>query len=1212
MAKKNKTKRQRFAAILLSALMAVAASSFVLAACSQTEDDDDDKTSPSRTDTQTFANANFEYYDDNDGAYRIWTPESWTSGTVSNQNGVSSSSSVARSGIVDTSFDWSEFVDAFNDYEYYSELDEDDPELEDAEYYTDIDNDYDIPGWDTAALAVEDDGDEEDEDAGPSDEAVKAAAKALNPGTHNVAPETEDTDNGTAVLMLHNYRTNDMGTASQYSSSSITLSAGTAAKFSVWVKTADLTYNGGKPVNGNRGAFIRITNTVGGSAQDPLIVRNIDTSDVTANNGWQQYTFYLKASSYASTTFTVVLGLGQQTEGTSTSYFEYVQGYAFFDDLVYEELMASEYETQTRDIPASQKLTLDLSYGADLNKIDAGSVTDNTFALDLDDLDVNGGSELSVADASVAQTQDERGNTYTSYFGSRAEISESEIESDISRSGIRTSAQLRGSSYAALSSDFEKFDDLPFGGANEDILLLYSGNGSPLTATLRAGSADPAFTLGEGEYMYLSFWVKTSDLEGGTGATVTLVDADKKTTLGSIDTTSLATVDLKDDERELEDINDGWQQCFLYLSNTSENGPVTFYLQFSFGVRTINGSALSDYIPGYAAFTGFRYGSMTEEQFGLKTTGTYAVEASLTGGVSNTTYSFDDTAYTQPDKIESDVADPRNYSGVFGGTTYVGGQDLGTVNSLETAGLINREYASNYNDTAWMDCVLSYANALTMTEEIWDAVFGRDCLQPLLIANTAAQAYGYVANASSTLASSSFRTVTVRVKLSPGATANVYLVDTAEKEFGEQQYTDTVNYSAGISYRYDDRGNVINLDPDDPEYSSRTNTVLWKQENGLWAPAADYSGDTYYANLANYRSDDEGNLIDDDDNIVYYASDEDGLYYRYYDADRDKYSLPVRDFTASGEDLTGAVRQQATEKALCRTVTNDGSGISDWIYVRFFLATGNESKNYRLEVWSGSRDGETTNPANSFVAFDVVSYSDLTEDTFTSMLDARMEVLAEELGYADTEELMDAYNEDPAAFIDRSGTQMISYHFSLFDSDQYASYDADYTGSDTDPYGEYDASSYSDTVAYFSTSFKAEGRTYYDTYVDFGASEVTVSTVSSDDSTDDDTTDETTESEQNVWLLVSSILLAAALIATLVILLIKQLLSNMKKKKADKVAPTYDSKRKRYIRKLRLEEAEHDEKADDVLPGEEDEITEEDIYRVDGDTPADDDPDKQN
>lgn len=1209
MAKKNKTKRQKFAAILLSALMAVAASSFVLAACSPTEDDNDDTKSPSRTDTQTFANANFEYYDDNDGAYRIWTPESWTSGTVSNQNGVSSSSSVARSGIVDTSFDWSEFVDAYRDYEYYSELDEDDPELEDAEYYTDIDNNYDIPGWDSVDLTL----DSDDEDAEPADDDVRAAAKALNPGTHNVAPETADEENGTAVLMLHNYRTNNMGTASQYSSSTITLAAGTAAKFSVWVKTADLTYNDGTPVNGNRGAFIRITNTVGGTAQDPLIVRNIDTSDVTANNGWEQYTFYLKASSYASTTFTVVLGLGQQTEGTSTSYYEYVQGYAFFDDLVYEVLTAGEYDSQTQDVPASQHLTLDLSYGADLGKIDAGSVTDNTFALNLDDLNVNGGNELSVANASVTETQDERGNTYTSYFGNRAEITPAEIRSDVNNSGIRTSSQLRGSNYSALSSDFEQFDSLPFGGANEEILLLYSASGAPLTATLRAASADPVFTLDEGEYMYLSFWVKTSDLEGGTGATVTLVDADSRTTLGAIDTTSLASVDIKDDTREMEDIFDGWQQCFLYISNTSENGPVTFYLRFSFGVQTINGSALSDYIPGYAAFTGFRYGSMTEEQFNLKTTGTYAVEASLTGGISEATYSFDDTAYTQPDKIETDVADPRNYSGVYGGTTYVGGQELGTVNSLETAGLINRKYASNYNNTAWIDCVLNYANALTMTEEVWDAVFGADCLQPLLIANTARQAYGYVANTSSTLSSSAYRAVTVRVKLSPGATANIYLIDTEETEFGVQQYSDTVNYSSGISYRYDDRGNVVNLDPDDPDYSARINTVLWKQENGLWAPAADYSGDTYYANLANYRKDDDGNLIDDDDNIVYYASDTDGLYYRYYDADRDRYSVPVRDFSESGADLTGAIRQQATEKALSRTVTNDSNSISDWIYVRFFIATGNTSKNYRLEVWSGSRDGSVTNAADSFVAFDVVSYSDLTEDTFDSLVTARLEALADELDYADTEELLDAYNEDPAAFIDRNGTQLIYYHFSLFDSDQYASYDADYSDSDVDPYGDYDTTTYSDTVAYLSTTFTAESRTYYDTYVDYGASEITVSTASSGDSSDDDTTTDETTSEQNVWLLVSSIVLAAALILTLIILLVKQLLSGMKRKKADKVAPTYDSKRKRYIRKLRLEEAEHDDAADNVLP-DEDEITEEDIYRVDDqtDAPNDDDPNKQN
>lgn len=44
----------------------------------------------------------------------------------------------------------------------------------------------------------------------------------------------------------------------------------------------------------------------------------------------------------------------------------------------------------------------------------------------------------------------------------------------------------------------------------------------------------------------------------------------------------------------------------------------------------------------------------------------------------------------------------------------------------------------------------------------------------------------------------------------------------------------------------------------------------------------------------------------------------------------------------------------------------------------------------------------------------------------------------------------------------------------------------------------------------------------------------------------------------------------------------------------------YDNKRKRYIRRLRLEEAERDERADDVLP-DEDEISEEDIYKIESD-----------
>ena len=1220
MAKNKKTKKLRFATLVLSGLMLVASSSFLLAACSQTTNDDDDSsTTPVKTDTQTFANADFEYFDDNDGEYLIGSAQSWSSGTVSNNNGVSSSSSIAKSGIVDTSIDWTEYYTSYSKVLEYKDTDEEDIP-EDEVYFKDIDNYYDIPGWDVTAAKLEAEDDEldmtEEESIAAHASEIEAAAKALNPGTHWTAAETEDEENGTHVLMLHNYRSNNMGTAAQYSSSSITLAAGTAAKFSVWVKTSELTYNDGTPVDGNRGAFIRVTNSVGSTAQDPLIVRNIDTSGVETNNGWVQYSFYVKASSYSSTTFTVVLGLGMQTEGTSSNYFEYVQGYAFFDDLRYEVMTADEYASRVaEEVPADQQYVLDLSYGSDRAKIDAASVTENSFALDLDDLKTTG--SLNISSASPELTTDDRGNNYLTYFGNRGQITQEEIDADIAKSGVRTSAQLRGSDYAALSKDFEKFDDLPFGGADEDILLLYSASGAPYTATLED---ETVFTVEKDEYMFIRFWVKTSDLEGGTGATITLVDADTNTAIGAVDTTTLATVNLVDDEKKqnakaYEDIYDGWQQCYFYVTNqTEDEESISFRLEFSFGVQSLSGASLSSFIPGYAAFTGFEYGSMTEEQYNLKTTGTYAVTSSLTGGVVNPEKSFDDTAYTNSDAIKTGLADLRNYAGVYGGSTYVGGQpledaDKNTINALDTAGLLNRKYAEAYNGQPWMNCILNYADSMTMTENLWDALFGTDCLQPLLIANTVEQAYGFIANSDSSIAASAYMTVSVRVKLSPGATANIYLIDTSDTEFGEQQFQDTLHYRSGVSYRYDDKGNVINLDPEDKNYDAKVNTVLWQLDNGLWGPARDYTGDVYYANLANYEADEDGNLTDGDETIVYYNHD--GAYYRYYDEDSDTYSVRVEDFTEAGVDLTGALLQDPTDKALMQTVTNDTAEISDWIYVRFFIANGNESKNYRLEVWSGSRDGQTQNAADSFVLFDVVNYESLASDTFDGLLSARLESYAEELNLKDTDALQDAYNEDPASFIaGENGKSLIYYTFSLFDDKAYESYDEDYSNLTGDPYANYDPSTYESTVAYFSYNFTTDNRVYYDTFVDYSASEITVSTSATEDTTDDEETTTTTdENSQNVWLLVSSIVLAIILILTLVLLLLKNLLANLKNRKAKAVAPTYDNKRKRYIRKLRLEESEETKPEDDVLPSDEDEISEEDIYRVDDEPTKNDAPD---
>ena len=400
--------------------------------------------------------------------------------------------------------------------------------------------------------------------------------------------------------------------------------------------------------------------------------------------------------------------------------------------------------------------------------------------------------------------------------------------------------------------------------------------------------------------------------------------------------------------------------------------------------------------------------------------------------------------------------------------------------------------------------------------------------------------------------------------------------------------------------------------------------LLYYQDNGLWAKERNYTGTEFYANLSNYDTDEDGNLTDASGNIVYYLHD--GAFYRYHDEDSDTYEVQVKDFTEAGIDLTGAKLQDTTEQDLFQMVENDTDKVSDWIYIRFFIANGSDSKTYRLEYWSGDRNGtegsvidaatNTDAAANNFVIFDVVQYSDLAEESFNNLVDAQLESLAKDLGYADTDALEEAYLADPSKFtseftytddnnIEQTGV-LTYYHYSLFDDSDYAPFDADRTDGD-DPYSGYDPTTYSNTVAYLKYSFADSGVTYYDTYINFSASEETVSSSSSDDSTSDDTT--TPDSDVNVWLLISSILLAAVLVITLLALLLRKLLAGMKRKGADKASPMYSNKRDIYIRKLKKAEAEErEEEAEE----EEDLFTDAELYNETEETDADADADTDN
>ncbi len=1276
MAKSKRSGKLRFLTLLLSLLM-VFSFGAVAVACATDDTSEDDSTTESRTDTQTFSNADFEFFTDSDGSYLIGSASNWSSSTVS--NGSTSPSTSPKTGIVDTqsrslpfdeaswaeyvadpeneTFDWSGFYYAFKDYVYYDGLDEEDDadELEDAEYFTDIDNYYDVPGYDLFAAwlqtedgkaALENAGFAEDDfsDSDKDDLLNEALAekyiefiRGVNPGTH-WADETNadelDEENGTHVLMLHNYRTNDNGTAMRYASTSITLQAGTAASVSLWVKTYGLTYNNNTPITtNNRGAFIEIANSVGGTSQDPLTVRNINTqlqNPDGENNGWMEYTFYLRASSYASTTFTVNLGLGRQAPGTTQNVYEYVQGYAFFDDLTYNVFKASDWdaivggsysadlngdgeEETTAAVGSGQTRKFDSSTLDDSAIFNAQTATNNVFALDLDELtNASGTSVLTAVDissAAPALTKDDKGNTVEYLAGGSALIG----TNDAALSGKVTAEAITGtgSQYAKPVQDsFANFSSLPFGTGS--ILMLYSGKGAPYTAAVED---EGTFTVHKDETLMVSFWVKTSELQGGTGATVKLLDAENESTIGAVDTTTLATVDIKDDYNKTEDIFDGWQFCAFYV--TTEEDELSFSLEFSFGQTpsSFADTAISSYVPGFAAFADLRTYRMTEEQAALAATGTYALSVTLSGDEYSGAPSFDSPA-TNDKSLETGIAAPANYTGVYGGSYHVGGTsqdaDVNAQNSLASAGLLSKKHFASYkNDaqnSAWIGVLDDFFTSISsaLTDSVWAEIFG-DSEQPLLIAQTVRNSYGYIANSNSTISADaeSLTQIVVRVKLSPGASAYVYLIDTAvpdEDETDAKLYADTLHHETGISYRYDEDGNLVNLDPDDEEYDRRDNILLYYQDNGLWAKTRSYTGSEYYANLANYETDEDGNKTDKNGNIVYYAHD--GAFYRYYDEDTNLYEVAVKDFTEAGIDLTGAQLQGVSDKMLYQKVENTTDRVSGWIYIRFFIAAGDESKTYRLELWSGDRQAVNTDntAAANFVIFDTVEYGEVEQETYVS---SRLTALAKELGYTDAEALQEAYESDPAAFMNgiakkQDGSDytnslatpsLVYYRYSLYDDADYASYDGSRTDAE-DPYSGYDPASYENEVAYLQYAYAEKyGVTYYDTFVNFAANEVTVSAAADDDTTTDDDTDNSPD--YNIWLLVSSILLAAALILTLLALLLRKLLSGMKRKSEEKASPAYSNKRSIYIRKLRREEAENEEAEDE---DDEELFTDEELY----------------
>lgn len=1145
MATNYNKRKKNLLALFLSLMMATTAAGF--AACNEDTDDTDNSSSSSgstttETDSARITNGSFEFTSAKETDLIVTSGASWS---VTKNTGADTSKTA--SGIIDVS-------DSAWDNLTKTNLTIDAPTTETAaaavwetmsaydklkfyEAWEDADNDEDVEDLDFY-----------DKDTDDFNIDAEDIPTCENPGSRPGAAEDD-----TKVLMLHNSYDNKhgvKGTAYKATSSTtITVGAGTSAIFSVWVKTQDLTYSGGNVI-ANRGAYIGVTHTVGGQTLDQMQVKNINTeTDASATDGWVEYEFYLRGCSFADSTFTIVLGLGL---GNSDNVFEYVDGYAFFDDVTCEIVSNEKFASEvTSSMPT---VTLDSSKEEKI--FDAGKTnkSDKSFVIDLyTDFTPYA---LPLTDDAVKLTTQKKGAV--TYVAAEDNDPNTEIYGplgagfDISRdvTAFKTLAELKTIDNAFLKARLaEDFADATYPFADEKVLMMMSAGGANYTAKL----TDAAFTLDKGERVAVSFFVKTSDMKGITTAQVSLREGATAHTISSIDTTGIVTVDIDDKEN----IYDGWQQCFFFVENDTDKDGLSFSLEFSVGPTEIVGTTKASYYAGYAAFTGFQINPLlTEQEFGYTKAGTYAQTVSLTDA-NKTEYSsdvFDSPAYVPTNAIETGIAQLKNYTGVYGGSAYVNGAEgLNDTKNGEKAyaGLISKEYLDNYVTEAATAGDDYWLNKMNLDKAALEALLG-DATQPLLIYNNNAQAYGFL-GASTSFAANAYTAVSVRVKVSQGAKAYVYLTDTTDLS-----HESVLSIGRQISYWYDADGNVCASNPTAKDFNKKTDVAFKLGANGLYTVNEKWQGKTaelegkYFANLANYDVDSDGNLVvaeggvsydystawDNEglDGIAYYAG-ENGKFY----ADKAK-TVEVLDL-ATVSALKPRYAAINGDKSLFVTVTGD-QATPVWQTVTFYIHTGEKAKDYRLEVWSGSRNGSVKNTAGSYVLFDSNTLGALDQTKYDNLVSGAIDTIMTQKNYATEEQFKAEY------------AGVFYNAFSFFDQASFLRYNADIDENGVgNSYDNYDATSanYADTLAYLAYE-NDKGNTIF---ADWSQHDITVTPDPADteeEEEEDTTDDETTGDETNPWLLASSIAIVVAMVIAIVGMALRPIFKKASKRKARKMS----------------------------------------------------------
>ena len=558
---------------------------------------------------------------------------------------------------------------------------------------------------------------------------------------------------GDRVLMIHNRITgkDKQGTAQYFytSGSTLSLAAGEYGKLSVWVNTYGLTTE----MDTNEfGAYVKVTDNVGSTAASPFMVKNINTE-----GKWANVTVYIKGAEFASSTYSVYLGLGIGDEHISS---EYAEGFAFFDDVTFEVLSKAEYDAQSQNVSAS-------------NTKEVFTVSGGNSELAEGDLEVS----LVGTNYETNVKDDKTSFSAFEYILSQEIELTSETPSDektFNESAFSDATHKEAAQTVSVGADtvanitITDKDDKAFLGKDSDdnYVPLFDDTAEFVYFDYYAESSSytvKAFekTLSEGYYL-LTFWAKADVkdiLRSATGLTVKVVDmGDKDMTIPE---KAYSETNVISSVIETTAENNGWKQYSVVISNTAkgidtdtglETDEVpdrTFKVVITFGPTDPLINDKNMFPQNYALVGDFRSAKITESTNSLlSVSNSVSLKAEILNYKSENTdtYAFNG----RKSEIENGILS----------------QPLSTLTIYDTnkenTGIFNTEYLTSLKD--------GKGNSVDVTK--LDADEGNKHLQALAIGD----ATGYYTS-KYTVSAGGTAKVTVKLATLGGATATVSVLD---------------------------------------------------------------------------------------------------------------------------------------------------------------------------------------------------------------------------------------------------------------------------------------------------------------------------------------------------------------------------------------------------------------------------------------------------